>query len=222
MFKIAPSVLSADFARLGDAVAHVEAAGAHQIHVDVMDGHFVENLSMGPAVVEALRRSTRLPLDVHLMVTNPRRFLDSFRRAGAHHITVHVEAEDDPRDCIEWLRGARLGAGIALSPDTPADRVMDLVPLVDMILVMTVHPGFGGQEFIPSALDKIPRLKALAGRSGRPIEFEVDGGIGPATIEAAARAGANVFVAGNSIFRQPDPASALRALAEKLRRQGAP
>jgi ribulose-phosphate 3-epimerase len=216
MFKIAPSILSADFSRLGEEVSRVEAAGADQIHLDVMDGHFVPNLSMGPAVVKALRKVTRLPLDVHLMITDPQRFFEPFANAGADHLTFHVEASGDPRDAICWLRERKLGVGVALSPDTPADRVVDLIPLVDMILVMTVYPGFGGQEFIARTLEKIPPLRAAASRAGRRLDIEVDGGVGAATILEAAGAGANVFVAGNSIFGRPDPAASLRQLREIL------
>jgi ribulose-phosphate 3-epimerase len=216
MFKIAPSILSADFSRLGEEVSRVEAAGADQIHLDVMDGHFVPNLSMGPAVVKALRKVTRLPLDVHLMITDPQRFFEPFANAGADHVTFHLEASGDPRDAIRWLRERKLGVGVALSPDTPADRVVDLIPLVDMILVMTVYPGFGGQEFIARTLEKIPPLRAAASRAGRRLDIEVDGGVGAATILEAAGAGANVFVAGNSIFGRPDPAASLRQLREIL------
>jgi ribulose-phosphate 3-epimerase len=216
MFKIAPSILSADFSRLGEEVARVEAAGADQLHLDVMDGHFVPNLTMGPAVVKALRRVTRLPLEVHLMITDPQRFLEPFASAGADHITFHVEANGNPRDAIRWLRERKLGVGVALSPDTPEDRAVDLIPLVDMILVMTVHPGFGGQEFITHTLEKIPPLLAAASRAGRHLDIEVDGGVGTSTIQGAAEAGANVFVAGTSIFGRPDPAAALRELRDVL------
>ena len=219
MFKIAPSILAADFARLGEQVRRVEEAGADQVHVDVMDGHFVPNLSVGPAVVKAVRRVTRLPIDVHLMITDPLRYLEPFAKAGANHITFHVEARSDPEECIRWLRDHRLGAGVALSPETPADRVMDLAPLLDMILVMTVHPGFGGQDFMGETLAKIPALRAAAGgESAREIDVEVDGGIDPETLPIVARAGANVFVAGTSIFGRPDPGEAIREFREVLSR----
>ena len=215
-YKIAPSILAADFGRLAEEVRRVEEGGADLIHVDVMDGHFVPNISIGPMVVKAIRKATRLPLDVHLMVTRPLDFLKPFADAGADHITVHVESDDDPRECLRRIRERGLGAGICLSPDTPAERVMDLIPLVDMILVMTVHPGFGGQKFMEEALGKIPLLRAEMGRRGRDVDVQVDGGIGPATILAAAKAGANVFVAGSSIFGQPDPAQAVRSLRSIL------
>jgi len=219
MFKIAPSILSADFGQLAEEVRRVEEAGADQIHVDVMDGHFVDNISLGPAVVAALRRSTRLPRDGHLMITNPLPYLEPSARAGAGHISFHIESESDPRECIRRLRERKLGVGVALSPDTPAQRVVELVPLVDMILVMTVYPGFGGQEFLAYTLEKIPVLRAAGGTGGR-LDIEVDGGIGPSTIRDAARAGANVFVAGNSIYGRPDPGGAVRELRELLRRIG--
>jgi len=222
MFKLAPSILSADFGVLAEEVRRVESAGADLIHVDVMDGHFVPNITLGPVGVKALRRATRLPLDVHLMITDPIRYLEPFALAGADQITFHVESKSDPRECIRWLREHRLGAGLALSPDTPAERALDLIPLVDMILVMTVHPGFGGQEFIPGTLEKIPliRREAMSARRNEAMgefDIQVDGGINATTIQAVARAGANVFVAGSSIFARPDPAEAVREFREILR-----
>ena len=231
--RIAPSILAADFSRLGDEVRAVESAGAHQIHVDVMDGHFVPNLSMGPIVVSALRKVTRLPLDVHLMITDPLDYFPAFQKAGANHISFHIEARSDPIECIRWLRAAGLGVGLAINPDTPADRAMALIPHLDMILVMTVYPGFGGQKLMPATLEKIPQLRAQAAttvsswssaiqaaglplREG-PLDVQVDGGIDATTIRAARNAGANVFVAGSSIFSQPDSAAALRTLLELLR-----
>ena len=215
--KIAPSILAAHFERLGDEVKTVEAAGADQIHVDVMDGHFVPNLSMGPIVVEALRRATRLPLDVHLMITDPDRYLELFVKAGAHHVTFHVEAAKDPVALASWLRERRVGAGLALNPDTPIERALDLLPHFDMILVMTVRPGFGGQAFMTECLEKVHRVREAAAMAGRAsMDVEVDGGIDARTGLLAKEAGANVFVAGNSIFRSQDAARAVHQLRQSL------
>jgi len=216
--KIAPSILSARFERLGDEVRVVEAAGADQIHVDVMDGHFVPNLSMGPIVVEALRRTTHLPLDVHLMITDPAKYLEVFVRAGASHVTFHVEAAKDPVALAGRLRDRGIGAGLALNPETPVERVVDFLPYFDLILVMTVHPGFGGQAFLPETLEKVRRARQAASNPGRSqaLDIEVDGGIDPGTAVLAKQAGANVFVAGSSIFRAQDPKAALHVLRRTL------
>ncbi|MEM7235612.1 MAG: ribulose-phosphate 3-epimerase [Planctomycetota bacterium] len=215
--KIAPSILSADFYRLGEDVRCVEAAGADQLHVDVMDGHFVPNLSMGPLVCEALRGRTSLPLDVHLMLTDPADYLEAFVNAGAHHITVHVEANGDPREMCRWLAGRGIGRGLAVHPDTSADDVLPFLDCVDLLLVMTVYPGFGGQSFLGDNLDKVRQLRAAIDEAGRDIDLQVDGGVNEATIALCSEAGANVFVAGSSIFGAEDPAdatAALRASAE--------
>jgi ribulose-phosphate 3-epimerase len=214
--KIAPSILSAHFERLGDDVRAVEEAGADQIHVDVMDGHFVPNLSMGPVVVEALRRVTRLPLDVHLMITDPEKYLESFAKAGAHHVTFHVEVAKDPIRLASWLHERGIGAGLALNPETPVDRVLPLASHFDMILVMTVHPGFGGQSFLEENLEKVKAVRALRPIAARPLDVEVDGGIDASTALLARDAGANVFVAGNAIFGSHDPRGALGELRARL------
>ncbi len=217
--KIAPSILAADFARLGEQVRSVEAAGADMIHVDVMDGHFVPNLSMGPIVVAALRRVTRLPLDVHLMITDPGRYVDPFVGAGAHHVTFHIEVSADHRALARGLRARGIGAGLCLNPETPVDRILDLVPEFDMILVMTVHPGFGGQPFLGENLEKVARIRerAAAGpRRDRPLDVQVDGGVDDLSAIRCRRAGCNVFVAGNSIFGAPDPGEAVRRLRRSL------
>jgi ribulose-phosphate 3-epimerase len=222
--KIAPSILSARFEQLGAEVKAMELAGADQIHVDVMDGHFVPNLSMGPVVVEALRRSTRLPLDVHLMITDPGKYLDSFIKAGASHITFHIEAQDDPRELASRLHEKGIGAGLALNPESPVERVLDYIPLFELILVMTVHPGFGGQSFLGENLEKVMAIRARerslkAGgpvSGSRAVDVEVDGGIDSSTARLAQEAGANVFVAGNAIFRAADPIEAVRSLRRAL------
>ena len=217
--KIAPSILSAHFEQLGAEVRAVEVAGADQIHVDVMDGHFVPNLSMGPVVVEALRRATRLPLDVHLMITDPGKYLESFIKAGANHITFHIEAQGHPSEMASWLHEKGIGAGLALNPETPVERVLDWIPLFDLILVMTVHPGFGGQSFLGENLEKVKVIRSRE-RSlrmdGPAIDVQVDGGIDSSTAKLSQQFGANVFVAGNAIFRDGDPAEALRSLRRAL------
>jgi len=219
--RIAPSILSADFARLGDQVRAVVEAGADQIHVDVMDGHFVPNLSMGPIVVEALRRVTECPLDVHLMISEPERYARSFVEAGAHHITFHIEIDMDHRRLCEWLRERGIGCGIAVNPETPVEKVSDLLEHIDLLLVMTVHPGFGGQSFLAENLEKVRwarrRIEALreGGRSRVP-ELQVDGGVDLDTIALCRDAGANNYVAGSAIFRAEDPGAAVRALRRSI------
>ncbi len=220
LIKIAPSILSARFEMLGDEVRTVEAAGADQVHIDVMDGHFVPNISMGPVVVEALRRTTRLPLDVHLMITDPGRYLEAFVKAGAHHVTFHTEVTQDPVALASWLRERRVGAGLALNPDTPVERVLDYLPHFDTILVMTVRPGFGGQAFMAECLDKVRSVRETAVALGRAsIDIMVDGGVDPRTALLSKRAGANVFVAGNSVFASGDAAKAVRELRNSLKEQ---
>ena len=214
-FKIAPSILSARFERLGDDVRAVENAGADLIHVDVMDGHFVPNLSMGPVVVEALHRETKLPLDVHLMITDPGRYLEAFVKAGANHVTFHVEADGDPVAMADWLHQRNVGAGIALNPETPVERVLELLPCFDMVVVMTVHPGFGGQSFLAENLEKVKAIRSHESRQGA-LDVEVDGGIDAGTALDSQRAGANVFVAGNSIFGTAKPDEALVAMRRGL------
>jgi ribulose-phosphate 3-epimerase len=213
--KLAPSILSADFARLGDQVRAVEEAGADQIHVDVMDGHFVPNLSMGPVVVKALRKVTRLPLDVHLMITDPERYIEAFSEAGASHISVHVESNGDHERMFSWLERRGVGRGLALNPDTPVERLFPWLSRLDLALVMTVHPGFGGQSFLAENLDKVRAIREHP--DGRRLDIEVDGGIDEETLDASREAGASVFVAGSSIFSTPDPARAVRELRRRLK-----
>jgi ribulose-phosphate 3-epimerase len=213
--KIAPSILSADFTRLGAQVAECEAAGADWIHIDVMDGQFVPNITMGPVVVEAVRRATTLPLDVHLMIAAPERYLADFARAGADNLTVHVEACPDLRGAVKLIRDLGKRAGVALKPATPASAVAEVLGEVDLVLPMTVNPGYSGQTFMPEMLPKIQELCQMLGARGPAVEVEVDGGIDTLTAPHARAAGATVFVAAYAIFKAGQPiAEALQSLRQ--------
>jgi ribulose-phosphate 3-epimerase len=210
--RIAPSVLAADLAALGEAVRQMEAAGADQIHVDVMDGHFVPNLTMGPAVVAALKRATGLPLDVHLMIDEPDRYIETFVRAGAAMVTVHVEAAPHLHRTLHAIRELGAAAGVALNPSTPVEQIGDIVGDLDLVLIMSVNPGFSGQSFIPHSLEKVAAARRLlASRASRAI-LSVDGGVDLSNAPALGEQGATTLVAGTAIFATGDPVAAVKAL----------
>jgi ribulose-phosphate 3-epimerase len=212
MLQIAPSLLSADFAALGEAIATVERGGADLIHVDVMDGHFVPNLSIGPPVVRALKRVARAPLDVHLMLADPDRYLDAFAEAGASMLSVHVEVLPHLHRTLTAIKAMGLKAGAVLNPSTPVVTLEEVAADVDFVLVMSVNPGFGAQAFIPRSVQKIAAVRALLDAAGNPAPIEVDGGIDVTTAPLVVAAGASILVAGNAVFRAPDPAAAVGEL----------
>jgi ribulose-phosphate 3-epimerase len=215
MIGLVPSILSADFTRLGEQVRQVEAAGAQRIQIDVMDGHFVPNITMGPLIVEAVRRCTSLPLEAHLMITNPQEYIETFAKAGADVIIVHQEVCPHLHRAIQQIRSAGKMPAVALNPSTPVFLLEDVLSLLDMVLVMTVNPGFGGQDFIPETLPKIARLRHMITERGLRCDIEVDGGIHEATIRQVVQAGANLLVAGSAIYN--DKESVAQAM-ERLRR----
>jgi ribulose-phosphate 3-epimerase len=215
MIKLAPSILSADFARLGEQVAEVARAGADYIHVDVMDGHFVPNITIGAPVVAAIRPVTSLPLDVHLMIEHPERYISEFVHAGADIITVHVEACPHLHGAIELIKKLGARVGVSLNPPTPLSAVEEFLPHVDLVLIMSVNPGFGGQPFIPETLPRIASMRKILDDRGLSAELEVDGGINADNAPDIVKAGANVLVAGNSVFRAEEGISeALQRLRE--------
>ncbi|MDR6124225.1 ribulose-phosphate 3-epimerase [Bacillus sp. SLBN-46] len=209
MVKIAPSILSADFSKLGEEVLAVEKGGADYIHIDVMDGHFVPNITIGPLIVEAIRPVTKLPLDVHLMIENPDQYIEAFAKAGADYITVHVEACRHLHRTIQSIKSFGIKAGVVLNPATPVETIQHIIGDIDMVLLMSVNPGFGGQKFIPEVLPKIKKVKALAEQKGVDIEIEIDGGVNPETAKDCIEAGATVLVAGSAVYNQPDYAKAI-------------
>lgn len=212
MIKIAPSILAADFAKLGQEVLEVEKAGADWIHIDVMDGHFVPNITMGPIVVDALRPLTELPLDVHLMIENPDRYIEDFAKAGADYITVHVEACPHLHRTIQLIRSFGVKPGVVLNPHTPIETIQHVLEDIDLVLFMTVNPGFGGQKFIHSVVPKVAALSQLIKDKGLSVDVQIDGGINEETIVPCAQAGASVFVAGSAIFGKQDRTQALQAI----------
>jgi ribulose-phosphate 3-epimerase len=214
---IAPSILSADFTRLGEEIAACENAGADWIHVDVMDGHFVPNMTLGPLVVEACRRATKLPLDVHLMIEKPENLIEAFAHAGASRLTVHVETCPNLHRTIQQIQSLGVKAGVTLNPATPAVMLKEVLSLVDLVLVMTVNPGFGAQAFLPEMLPKITEIRQMLDKVNSPAWLEVDGGVSEKTIPALANAGADAFVAGNAVFKHPGGiAAGIKTLKEAI------
>ena len=216
MGKIAPSILSADFTRLGEEVKRVEQAGADYIHIDVMDGHFVPNITIGPMIVSAVRQVTELPLDVHLMISNPDFFVEAFVEAGADIITVHAEAVNHLHRSIQYIRSAGARPAVSLNPASPLEMIEYVLDDLGMVLLMTVNPGLGGQAFIPGVIPKIESVREMIDKRGLDIELQVDGGIGPQTIGPVSSAGANVFVAGSAIFYSDDYAETIRLMREGM------
>jgi len=209
--EIAPSILDADFARLADEIAADEAAGVNMLHLDIMDGHFVPNITIGPPVIAKLRKVSRLVFDSHLMISEPAKYARRFIEAGVNHITFHIEAADEPEELIDELRKQDVTAGICLNPETPVEAIRQVAPLCDMVLVMTVHPGFGGQKFMPEAAKKIVEIRKFVGPE---IRIEVDGGIDPQTAPIVVSYGADTLVAGHAIFSKSDHVAAIEAIRE--------
>jgi ribulose-phosphate 3-epimerase len=212
--EVVPSVLSADFARLGDEIAEITSAGVKMVHLDVMDGHFVPNITIGPPVIAKLRKESDLVFDAHLMISEPAKYAERFIEAGADHITFHIEVADDPRELIDTLHDLGCSAGICLNPETPVEAIESVALFCDMVLVMTVHPGFGGQEFMPDAAKKVVRVREMVGPG---IRVEVDGGIDPQTTPTVVSYGADTLVAGNAIFSKADRNAAINAIRRACR-----
>ena len=217
--RIAPSILSADFGRLAEEVRAAEAAGADWIHVDVMNGRFVPNITIGPLVVEAVRKVTRLPIDAHLMIVEPERYVEAFAKAGADWLSVHAEVSPHLHRTLQAIRAAGAHPAVALNPSTPLSAVEYVLGDCDMVLVMTVNPGFGGQTYIDACTDKVRKLREMADARGLALEIEVDGGVKPDTVSRVAQAGANVFVAGTAVFGAADYGAAIRGIRENAARR---
>ena len=211
--KIAPSILSANFAKMGEEVQSLEKCGADVVHCDVMDGVFVNNITFGIKMVEDLRKITSLPLDCHLMIVHPEKYVERFAKAGADIITVHWEAcQDNLKEVLELIKSTGVKCGAVINPDTPVDKIRDVILMCDMVLVMSVFPGFGGQKFIPSALDKLREIRAIIDESGKDIDLEIDGGVTAENVEEIKAAGANVIVAGSAVFKAEDRAAMIAKL----------
>ncbi len=212
--EIAPSILSADFAKLGDEIAEVEAAGVNMVHLDVMDGHFVPNLTIGPAIIGKIRPHSKLVFDSHLMISEPGKYIEAFADAGVDNITFHIEVVEEPEKMVERIRDLGCCVGITLNPETPVSAIEKVAPLCDMVLVMTIHPGFGGQAFMPEVARKIIAIREIVGPD---IRIEVDGGIDPETTPIVVSYGADTLVAGTAVFGRPDRAAAIEALRKAAR-----
>ena len=211
--KIAPSILSANFAKMGEEVISLEQSGADVVHCDVMDGVFVNNITFGIKMVEDLRKITKLPLDCHLMIVNPEKYVERFAKAGADIITVHYEAcKDNLKEVLELIKSTGVKCGAVINPDTPVDKIRDVIPMCDMVLVMSVFPGFGGQAFIPSVLDKVCEIRGIIDGLGKDIDLEIDGGVTAENVEEIKKAGANVIVAGSAVFKAENRAEMIAKL----------
>ena len=211
--KIAPSILSADFSKMGEEVRSLEINGADVVHCDVMDGVFVNNITFGIKMVEDIRKETTLPLDCHLMIVQPEKYVERFAKAGADIITVHYEAcRDNLKEVLQLIKSTGVKCGAVINPDTPVEKIADVIPMCDMVLVMSVFPGFGGQKFIPEALDKLRQVKAIIDGCGKEIDLEIDGGVTAENVEEIKAAGANVIVAGSAVFKAADRNATIAAL----------
>ena len=211
--QIAPSILSANFSKMGEEVLSLEKCGADVVHCDVMDGVFVNNITFGIKMVEDLRKITTLPLDCHLMIVHPEKYVERFAKAGADIITVHYEAcQDNLKEVLELIKSTGVKCGAVINPDTPVEKIADVIPMCDMVLIMSVFPGFGGQKFIPNALDKLREVKAIVEKCGKDIDIEIDGGVTEENVEEIKAAGANVIVAGSTVFKAQDRAACIAKL----------
>jgi ribulose-phosphate 3-epimerase len=211
--KIAPSILSADFSKMGEEVASLEKNGADIVHCDVMDGVFVNNITFGIKMVEDIRKATSLPLDCHLMIVNPEKYVERFAKAGADVITVHYEAcQENLKDVLLLIKSCGVKCGAVINPDTPVSKIEEVIPLCDMVLIMSVFPGFGGQKFIPESLDKLREVKKIVEKSGKAIDIQIDGGVTAENVEIIKQAGANVIVAGSTVFKAQDRAEIIKKL----------